>query len=98
MILILWKKNLFKVASGKSEKNFILELALKVLMVLLALLLQKPSKTSKAKDHRNKLEIRFQLWKDGIYLVDYAKVVRFKKDYEISSKKIKETKPNFFQT
>ena len=81
MILILWKKNLFKVPSGKSEKNFILELtkwlehyntksnyqniALKVFMALPALLLQKPSKTSKAKDHRNKLEIRFQLWKDG---------------------------------
>ena len=81
MILILWKKNLFKVPSGKSGKNFILELAkwlehyntksnyqniaLKVFMALPALLLQKPSKTSKAKDHRNKLEIRFQLWKDG---------------------------------
>ena len=34
-------------------------------MILPALLLQKPSKTSKAKDHGNKLEIRFQLWKDG---------------------------------
>ena len=81
MILILWKKNLFKVPSGKLGKNFILELAkwlehyntksnyqniaLKVFMALPALLLQKPSKTSKAKDHRNKLEIRFQLWKDG---------------------------------
>ena len=81
MILILWKKNLFKVPLGKSGKNFILELAkwlehyntksnyqniaLKVFMALPALLLQKPSKTSKAKDHRNKLEIRFQLWKDG---------------------------------
>ena len=81
MILILWKKNLFKVPLGKSGKNFILELAkwlehyntksnyqniaLKVFMVLPALLLQKPSKTSKVKDHRNKQEIRFQLWKDG---------------------------------
>ena len=34
-------------------------------MILPALLLQQPSKTSKAKDHSSKLEIRFQLWKDG---------------------------------
>ena len=34
-------------------------------MILPALFLQKNSKTSQAKDHSNKLEIRFQLWKDG---------------------------------
>ena len=33
--------------------------------MVLPALLQKPSKTSKAKDHSNKLEIRFQLRKDG---------------------------------
>ena len=32
--------------------------------MVLPALLQKPSKTSKAKDHSNKLEIRFQLRKD----------------------------------
>ena len=73
--IIHWKKNLFKVLSAKAGKNFILELAkwlehyntksnyqniaLKVFMILPALLLQKPSKTSKAKDNSNKLEIRF---------------------------------------
>ena len=34
-------------------------------MILPALLLQQPSKTSKTKDHSSKIEIRFQLWKDG---------------------------------
>ena len=114
--IIHWKKNLFKVPSGKARKNFILELAkwlehyntksnyqniaLKVFVILPALL-QKPSKTSKAKDHGNKLEIRFQLWKDGnmgIYLIYCPKVVLFKKDYEISSQKIKEMKPKFSQS
>ena len=33
--------------------------------MVLPALLQKPSKISKAKDHSNKLEIRFQLRKDG---------------------------------
>ena len=74
--IIHWKKNIFKVPSGKAGKNFILELAkwlehyntksnyqniaLKVFMILPALL-QNPSNTSKAKDHSNKLGIRFQL-------------------------------------
>ena len=35
-------------------------IALKVCMILPALLLQKPWKTSKAKDPSNKLDIRFQ--------------------------------------
>ena len=34
-------------------------------MILPALFLQKLSKTSQAKDHSNKLEIKFQLWKNG---------------------------------
>ena len=33
--------------------------------MILRALLQKPSKTSKAKDHSNELEIRFQFCKDG---------------------------------
>ena len=64
--------------------------------MVLPALLQKPSKTSKAKVHSNKLEIRFQLRKDGNILDLY--LILFKKDYEIPSQKIKETNPEFSQT
>ena len=102
-----WKKNLFKVPSGKSAKNFILELAqwlehyntksdyqniaLKVFMILPALL-QKPSKISKAKDHSNKLEIRFQFWKDGNIL----DLLREGRTIQERLRKIKETKVKFY--
>ena len=78
---IFWKKNLFFLPSGKNAKLFINELsywldqfnrdtnlhriALKVFMILPNLLLQKPSKQSKAKEHNVKLGERLQLWKDG---------------------------------
>ena len=79
--IIQWRKNLFKLPTGKAGKEFISELthwleifntqenlnsiALKVFMTLPALLLQKPSKTSKSKDHSEKLTNRLQLWKMG---------------------------------
>ena len=76
-----WRKNLFKLPSGKGGKMFITELtkwletfnvkghhyniAIKVFMILSAILLQKPTKNSKAKEHSQKLEERRQLWRDG---------------------------------
>ena len=39
--------------------------AMKALMVMPALLLQKPSKSSKTKDHLNALHRRLKLWDDG---------------------------------
>ena len=69
-----WRRNLFKVPSGKAGKAFVLELAhlfrsyasatalesvaLKAAMVMPQLLLQKPSATSKAKDHCDYLDRR----------------------------------------
>ena len=69
--IIKWRKNLFKLPSGKAAKGYITELtkwidhynkgtdlhaiALKVFHILPALLLQKPSKNSKAKEHLQKL-------------------------------------------
>ena len=66
------RKNIFKLPSGKAAKSFITELtfwlehfnknseyqyiALKVYFILPSLLLQKPSKKSKYKDHCRKLE------------------------------------------
>ena len=79
--IIQWRKNLFKLPTGKSGKDFISELtfwletfnsqenlnciAMKVFMILPALLLQKPSKNSKSKDHSERLEKRLKLWKTG---------------------------------
>ncbi len=40
-------------------------ISIKALMVLPSLLLQKPSKTSKIKDHVEKLRKRLDLWKSG---------------------------------
>ena len=81
---VKWRKNLFKLPSGNAAKQFISELslwlehfnrgtefqgiALKVYMILPNLLLQKPSRTSKAKDHLQKLADRLNLWKKGKYL------------------------------
>ena len=79
--IIQWRKNLFKLPSGKASKDFINELteclnhyniesenkgiAIKVHMILPSILLQKPSKTSKAKEHLAKLGQRMLLWKEG---------------------------------
>ena len=79
--VIFWRKNLFMLPAGKAAKNFIRELtfwldqfnrdtklqsiAMKVFMGIPSLLLQKPSRQSKAKEHHAKLEERFQLWKAG---------------------------------
>ena len=41
------------------------EVALNALMVMIPLLLQKPSKSSKTSDHIKHLEKRLNLWKDG---------------------------------
>ena len=81
MKLLNGEKNLFKLPTGKAAKSFIVELtnwlerfnrgghyhdiALKVYMILPALLLQKPSKNSKAKDHCRKLDERITAWKEG---------------------------------
>ena len=78
---VMFKKNLFKLPSGKAGKDFINEMtfwlrqfnkntklnavAFKVLMILRTLLLQKPSAKSKAKQHTLSLERRLQLWKTG---------------------------------
>ena len=84
--IVYWRKNLFLVPSGKHGKEFVKELtswiqqfndgsqncqiALKVCMILPAILLQKPSRNSKAKEHTLRLEQRLNLWKQGdLYLI-----------------------------
>ena len=79
--IVHWKKNVFKVPSGKAGTAFVRELsrlfrafadssalegvALKAAMTMPALLLQKPFPSSKSRDHVQRLDHRLQLWKDG---------------------------------
>ena len=52
--------NMFQVSSSSMEVS-----ALQIVMIMPALLLQKPSKHSKAKDHTEALKRRLQLWEQG---------------------------------
>ena len=70
-------KNLFLLPTGAAGKSFINEMTRMIkagiydtpikaiaLHVMPALLLQKPSKNSKSKDHLKSLERRFEIWKE----------------------------------
>ena len=75
--IIHWRKNLFKLSAGKASRIFIKEFIiwldhynrstpfkstpLKYLMTFPCLLLQKPSRNSKAKDHSKAIEDRLKL-------------------------------------
>ena len=79
--VVHWKRNCFSVPYGKSGKEFVRELsrlysayrsasalesiALMAAVVLPILLLQKPSRTSKTKQHIALLERRLGLWASG---------------------------------
>ena len=79
--IVHWRPNLFKVPSGASGKCFVGELArlfeafatesafeafaLKAVMTLPALVLQKPHAKSKTRDHISCLQRRFALWEKG---------------------------------
>ena len=78
---VYWKKNIFKLPSGSTGKKFIREctrlikswtsksalrdIAWKCIMVMPHILLQKPSKDSKSKDHSNALKRRLDFWHEG---------------------------------
>ena len=79
--VVKWQKNIFKLPSGKAGKEFLniltelfnsfnvsspLEpIAMKVIMIVGPILLQKPSQNSKTKDHVLFLEKRIKLWRNG---------------------------------
>ena len=79
--VVHYRKNLFTVPSGSAGKEFVKELtfwikqfnentdliqiSLKVFMLLIALILQKPSAKSKSKDHMKAVERRLQMWRNG---------------------------------
>ena len=76
-----WRRNLFLLPTGSSGKKYIEEttrlinlwvnstpyesIALKAVHVMPALLLQKPSKSSKSKEHLEALTRRLTLWNEG---------------------------------
>ena len=79
--VVHWRRNLFQVPPGAAGKAFVSELAhlfqayahsssleciaMKATTVILILLLQKPSRTSKSKDHVIHLQRHMELWHDG---------------------------------
>ena len=76
-----WRRNVFQVPSGSSGKTFVSELArlfqayadcsslesiaMKATSVMQTLLLQKPSRTSKSRDHVKPLQRRLNMWTNG---------------------------------
>ena len=79
--IVLWRKNIFMLPTGNAGKKYIKEvtrllnawtqntplrsISLKAIHTMLALLLQKRSKTSKSRDYLDALEKRLQLWERG---------------------------------
>ena len=79
--IVYWKKNLFLLPSGRTGKQFIEEttklinewlhdsplkdIAFKAIMTMPSLLIQKPSKKSKSRDHLKALERRMDLGISG---------------------------------
>ena len=82
--IVYWKKNLFKLPSGASGKQYVKEMtrliniwnedhrplsgiALKLVMIMPALLLQKPCRKSTAKQHSEYLNTRLTMWENGCF-------------------------------
>lgn len=79
--IVFWRRNLFMLPNGAAGKKFIREITrllnawveksplrvitMKAIHIMPALLLQKPSKNSKSKDHLKALERRLELWHKG---------------------------------
>ena len=79
--VVHWRRNVFKVRSGRVGKLFVRELArlflayaegttlesisLTAAMTMPSLLLQKPHRSSKVKEHIHCLECRLKLWTEG---------------------------------
>lgn len=90
--IVHFKRNIFNIPSGKAGKDFVAELtywlkqfntnadlnqiAFKAFMVLPSIILQKPSATSKSKEHSAAIERRLSLWRQGDLSI-LMKEVRF---------------------
>ena len=90
--IVYWKKNLFLLPTGKAGKLFIDELtklfnawiddsplkniAMKAVMIMPTLLLQKSSKESKSKYHLKALERRMERWQESLTIQKNLKSVK----------------------
>ena len=110
---VYWKRNLFKLPSGKPGKEYIDEctrlvqewinnsqlklISLKALMIMPSILLQKPSKNSKAKQHSESLRKRLDLWKSGDFdsLVKEVRFVQSKLKFQKHSRDIENIAKRF---
>ena len=79
--IVFWRRNLFMLPNGAAGKKFIREvtrllnswyensplarISMKAVHIMPALLLQKPSSSSKSKDHVRALERRMEMWHKG---------------------------------
>ena len=79
--IVFWKKNLFMLPTGSIGKRYVREIsrlmnawqedsplkniAFKAIHIMPNMLLQKPSKKFKAKDHTEALKRRLELWEQG---------------------------------
>ena len=92
--VVHWRRNIFSVPSGAEGKEFVREqarlfnacaessalepIAVRAVMTMPALLLQKPHRRSKARDHRDCLRRRLLVWKFGniAALVDEGRTIQ----------------------
>ena len=81
MEIVFWKKNLFMLPTGSIGKRYVREIsrlmnawqedsplkniAFKAIHIMPNMLLQKPSKKSKAREHTEALKRRLELWEQG---------------------------------
>ena len=100
--VVHFRRNIFNLPWGRAGKHFIEELtfwlkqfnsnsdlnsvALKAFMVLPSVILQKPSATSKSKEHSVAIERRLALWRQGD-LNMLMKEIRFIQDRFVNSKR-----------
>ena len=92
--LVYWKRNLFEIPTGNAGKEFINELtsyvnqwcsnapdravAIKIVMILPQLMLQRTSLKAKSSENKHNLERRLELWKNNEIdeLIDECKTIQ----------------------
>ena len=93
--VVFWRQNLFKFPSGAAGKAYVkettrlvaawnsnsnlMDIAWKCIMIMPALLLQKPAANSKSRDHREALSRRLGLWQKGNLLELFREAVTIQK-------------------
>ena len=99
--IVYWKKNLFLLPSGLAGKSFIdkiswlmnkwmhesplKDIGFKAIMVMPSLLLQKPSRKSKSRDHLKSLENQMKLWNAGEMMELLKEGETIQKDLRVSN-------------